>query len=172
LSEALGQAYLSHHAIPDEIERFVGINWLASFPPEVSAITWTVPGTSLYDFLPGLLVRGFDEHAWLILDDDEEERRRGTLRLRDKVYTTIQGDDHMRNEFGFTEWDRVDLSWIQWQRRIWAKTEAAAERGPPLEGDCEITYGDPLNRPQEIIANSWINRFNPRPDDSKTLIGF
>jgi hypothetical protein len=35
----------------DDIERFAGINWLSSLPPQVSAIKWTVPdSTYSFDF--------------------------------------------------------------------------------------------------------------------------
>lgn len=157
---------LEHHNLlfEDGVDLFDGSNSLATIPPVVSAITCTIPGPSYsFDFIPGLLIRTDNYSIWLILDDNEEER--GTLQLRDKVFTSVFGGSHIQNQGGCSEWDEMDSSWVAWQRRMWAKTEEAAELGSvPHCPDGIIVTKHPRPKTSTLrvgMDNAWVNRFKP-----------
>lgn len=52
------------------------------------------------------------------------------MQLRDKVFTSVFGGSYLQDQGGFSEWDKIGSNSIAWLRRMWAKAEEAAERGP------------------------------------------
>ncbi|KAF5381265.1 hypothetical protein D9615_008417 [Tricholomella constricta] len=148
------------YKLTDEVEVFRGVNWLATRPVEVSAMTFNIPGFQRqYDFIPAILVRSHISNIWLVLDDAEIERESGTLKLRDRVFQLADRARHLYDETGNHGYgyDLVDNDWVEFQRRIWNKVESKARQSsfPPGAGD----YYHNTKR-DRIDAPCWSARFS------------
>ena len=147
----------------DEIQVFLGANWLVPTAVEVSAMTFSVPGCrNQYDFIPAILIRSHISNIWLVLDDNEIERESGTIKLRDKVFTVDQAT-HLYGEEGSTPRGSglVDNDWIAFQQRIWNTVESKARLTPPSPG---YYYN---SRRDRIEAPPWSRRFSWRIPDGR-----
>jgi hypothetical protein len=119
----------------DNVKVLDGVNWLAPTTVQVSAITFTIPDCETqYDFLPVILIRSHVTNIWLILDDDEDEREKGTLKLRNKVFSLYARANHLYDETGNSgpSCDVVDNDWIAFQRRIWNEVGVRVNSGRRL----------------------------------------
>lgn len=121
---------LEHKEDSDEMQVFQGRNLLAPGTVQVAAITYSIPDRKdQYDFLPAILIRTRAANTWLVLDD--AARTRGTLALRDKVFTLFGRARHLNSEEGDSGpgWDVVDADWIAFQRRTWEDVEKRVVTG-------------------------------------------
>jgi hypothetical protein len=144
----------------DNVKVLDGVNWLAPTTIQVSAITFTIPDCeNQYDFLPAILIRSDFTNTWLILDDDDDEQEKGTLKLRNKVFSLYARANHLYDETGNSGpgWDVVDNDWIAFQRRIWNEVGVRVNSGRCL---CYESYNHRRSKPRDdsIGAPSWSTR--------------